>query len=71
MGFMSDALEGVEFDANDAVSEIVNRHKKGLLSFHVAYDAMVDGCGLDEGVALKMLFPPIGEDDFQLKLEEE
>jgi hypothetical protein len=60
MGFLEEALEGVEIDA---VGEIVMNHKNGGMAFHVAYDILLE-LELEPDVALNLLFPPMDGDDW-------
>ena len=60
MGFIEEALEGVEIDA---VGEIVANHKGGVMPFHVAYDYLIE-LELEPDVALNLLFPPMDGDDW-------
>ena len=60
MGFIEEALEGVEIDA---VGEIVANHKGGGMAFHVAYDILLE-LELEPDVALNLLFPPMDGDDW-------
>ena len=45
------------------IEEIVKEHKSGKLAYHVALDQMVEQ-GMQQEEAHELLFPPIGEDDF-------
>ena len=45
------------------LEKIVMDHKGGKLAYHVALDKMVD-LGMVQIEAHELLFPPIGEDDF-------
>jgi len=49
------------------IEEIVTEHKSGKLAYHVALDKMVD-LGMVQIEAHKLLFPPIGDDDFNPQL---
>lgn len=49
-----------------AVDEIVMKHKMGGMAFHVAYDLLIDTFDLEPDVALNLLHPPIGKDDWQI-----
>ena len=60
MGFVEEALEGVEIDA---VGEIVANHKAGGMPFHRAYDILLE-LDLEPEVALNLLFPPMDGDDW-------
>ena len=52
-----------DIEIHDKVSEIVMDHKGGKLAYHVALDKMVEE-GMIQEEAHELLFPPIGEDDF-------
>ncbi len=45
------------------IEQIVKDHKSGKLAYHVALDEMVN-LGMVQIEAHELLFPPIGEDDF-------
>lgn len=45
------------------IEQIVKDHKGGKLAYHVALDKMVD-LGMVQIDAHELLFPPIGDDDF-------
>ncbi len=45
------------------IEQIVKDHKGGKLAYHVALDKMVEE-GMIQEEAHELLFPPIGEDDF-------
>ena len=45
------------------IEEIVKEHKSGKLAYHVALDQMTE-TGMESLEAHELLFPPIGEDDF-------
>ncbi len=45
------------------IEQIVKDHKGGKLAYHVALDKMVEE-GMVQEEAHELLFPPIGEDDF-------
>ena len=49
------------------IEEIVKEHKSGKLAYHVALDQMVEE-GMEQEEAHELLFPPIGEDDFDQQL---
>ncbi len=49
------------------IEEIVTEHKSGKLAYHVALDKMVD-LGMVQIEAHELLFPPIGDDDFNPQL---
>lgn len=53
-----------------AVDEIVMKHKMGGMAFHVAYDFLIETFDLEPEVALNLLHPPIGKDDWQIDLRE-
>ena len=50
-------------ETHNKVSEIVKYHKGGKLAYHVALDKIVD-LGMVQMEAHELLFPPVGEDDF-------
>ena len=52
-----------DIEIHEKVSEIVMDHKGGKLAYHVALDKMVD-LGMVQIEAHGLLFPPIGDDDF-------
>ena len=56
-----------DIEIHDKVSEIVIDHKSGKLAYHVALDKMVD-LGMVQIEAHELLFPPIGDDDFNPQL---
>jgi len=45
------------------IEQIVKDHKSGKLAYHVALDEMVN-LGMVQIEAHELLFPPIGDDDF-------
>ena len=45
------------------IEEIVRDHKGGRVAYHVALDELVH-LGMIQEEAHEMLFPPIGDDDF-------
>jgi len=45
------------------IEEIVRDHKSGIVAYHVALDELVH-LGMIQEEAHEMLFPPIGDDDF-------
>ena len=49
------------------IEDIVKEHKSGKLAYHVALDKMVEE-GMEQEEAHELLFPPIGEDDFDPQL---
>ena len=49
------------------LEKIVKDHKGGKLAYHVALDKMVD-LGMVQEEAHELLFPPIGEGDFNPQL---
>ena len=49
------------------IEDIVKEHKSGKLAYHVALDKMVEE-GMEQEKAHELLFPPIGEDDFDPQL---
>ena len=49
------------------LEKIVKDHKGGKLAYHVALDKMVD-LGMVQIEAHELLFPPIGEGDFNPQL---
>ena len=54
----------------NAVDDIVIKHKSGGMAFHVAYDLLIETFDLEPDVALNLLHPPIGDDDWQIDLRE-
>ena len=50
------------------IESIVKSHKSGRVAFHVAYDMLRKEHGFDSDNALELLFPPLGDDDFQLQI---
>ena len=52
-----------------AADLIVLKHKAGEMSFHVAYDFLIDEFNIEPEVAFNMLHPPIGEDDWNIQVE--
>ncbi len=52
------------------VDDIVLKHKGGEIAFHVAYDLLIETFELEPDVALHLLHPPIGDDDWQIDLGE-
>lgn len=49
------------------IEEIIIEHKSGRLAYHVALDQMVE-LGMEQLEAHELLFPPLGDDDFQLQI---
>ena len=49
------------------IEEIVLEHKSGRLAYHVALDQIVE-LGMGQLEAHELLFPPLGDDDFQLQI---
>ena len=49
------------------IEEIVFEHRSGKLAYHVALDKMVE-LGMEQLEAHELLFPPLGDDDFQLQI---
>ena len=47
------------------IEEIVKSHKMGEVAYHVALDAIVN-LGMEQIEAHAILFPPLGEGDFNL-----
>ena len=52
-----------DIERHDKVSEIVMDHKGGRVAYHVALDELVH-LGMIQEEAHELLFPPIGEGDF-------
>ena len=52
---------------HDRVSEIVIDHKQGKIAYHVALDMITD-LGMIQEEAHELLFPPLGEDDFDVQI---
>lgn len=50
------------------IESIVKSHKSGKVAFHVAHYMLMTDHGLDSDNALELLFPPLGDDDFQLQI---
>lgn len=56
-----------DIEIHDKVSEIVMEHKGGRVAYHVALDELVH-LGMIQKEAHELLFPPMGEGDFQIDL---
>ena len=54
-------------EIHDRVSEIVIDHKQGKIAYHVALDMITD-LGMIQEEAHELLFPPLGEDDFDVQI---
>tara|TARA_R110002051_G_scaffold80595_2_gene144573 strand:+ start:637 stop:876 length:240 start_codon:yes stop_codon:yes gene_type:complete len=54
-------------EIHDRVSEIVIDHKQGKIAYHVALDMITD-LGMIQKYAHELLFPPLGEDDFDVQI---
>jgi len=50
------------------IESIVKSHKSGKVAFHVAHDTLMKDHGFDSDNALELLFPPLGEGDFDPQL---
>ena len=49
------------------IEAIITEHKSGKLAYHVALDQMIE-LGMKQLEAHELLFPPLGDDDFQLQI---
>ena len=45
--------------------EVVSQHKRGKITFQETYETIIDRCRMTEFEVLDLVFPPLGDEDFQ------